>query len=357
MTVDPTLLVQPSIRADPRSRAFAQLLERLGEIDLEPLLVYKISTTVPSALPWLAEQFNVGGLKGWAWQRHEEEERQLIRNAVPLHRLKGTVEGYQTMARITKRAELRSYIAPPDMPFLSRQMTQAEWEFFLAQMPQIRTYRWRSRGNHYGAMFGDFYYQPADEDLDKDSLPYLSDAIQRFRERAFLWRPSDNSETELIVYDREEVAQDGFSTTIKEMAEPGEPIGLFFLDHGDFEVEGLDPSFVGHRSVKGHPFLVDHDARSRIYTLEFDTPYAVPTDGFGRRLVAPGFEQLRVKFDAIAEAGSEVGLHWGGMWFADSNPPIQLQPPAETGPQVRIPWRLSLNFGSDSLAIEGAEEP
>lgn len=346
--MNPVDLVQPSLRADPRSRAFAQILDRLA-IDLTPLLVYHLATTVPGALPWLAEQFNVGGLKGWAWMRHEAEERQLIRNAIPLHRLKGSVEGYKAMGRITKRAELRKYISPPDMPFLSRAMTEAEWADFLSQMPQIRTYRFRSRGNHYGSIFGDFYYQPAEADLDVAGLPYLSDAVQRFRERAFLWRPQDNSETELVVYDREEVAQDGFSTTIQQIAEPGEAIGLFYLDHGDFEAEGLTPTFVGDRSAEGHPFLVDHNPGGRMYRLEFDTPYVVPRDSFQRRLISPGFEQLRVKFDAIAAPGIEVGGHWGAMYLAESSLPIQLQPPLTIPPAVRPPWRLSLNLGADSI--------
>jgi P2-related tail formation protein len=52
------LQVQPSIN-DTRSQAMLALIERLGHLDLSPLLVYRIASVPASALPFLAWQFDV----------------------------------------------------------------------------------------------------------------------------------------------------------------------------------------------------------------------------------------------------------------------------------------------------------
>ena len=52
------LQVQPSIN-DTRAQALLALIERLGEIDLSPLLVYRMASVSDSALPFLAWQFDV----------------------------------------------------------------------------------------------------------------------------------------------------------------------------------------------------------------------------------------------------------------------------------------------------------
>src|ERR1700730_643027 len=52
------LAIQPSIN-DARSRALLLLIERLGALDLTPLLVYRIASVPDSALPFLAWQFDI----------------------------------------------------------------------------------------------------------------------------------------------------------------------------------------------------------------------------------------------------------------------------------------------------------
>ena len=52
------LQVPPSIN-DTRSQALMTLIERLGAIDLTPLLVYRIDSVPASALPFLAWQFDI----------------------------------------------------------------------------------------------------------------------------------------------------------------------------------------------------------------------------------------------------------------------------------------------------------
>ena len=52
------LQIPPSIN-DSRSRALMELVARLGEIDLTPLLVYRIDSVAVEALPFLAWQFDI----------------------------------------------------------------------------------------------------------------------------------------------------------------------------------------------------------------------------------------------------------------------------------------------------------
>jgi P2-related tail formation protein len=52
------LQIPPSIK-DSRSQALMDLVQRLGEIDLTPLLVYRIDSVPASALPFLAWQFDI----------------------------------------------------------------------------------------------------------------------------------------------------------------------------------------------------------------------------------------------------------------------------------------------------------
>jgi P2-related tail formation protein len=71
--------------------AFDEMVEeRLSNIDVEAVLIYLIDTVNASALPILAEQFDVLGIKGFGLVQTEEEQREVIKKAIELHRFKGT---------------------------------------------------------------------------------------------------------------------------------------------------------------------------------------------------------------------------------------------------------------------------
>ena len=116
------LQIPPSID-DARSRALLRLAERLGAIDLVPLLVYRLDSVPDSALPYLAWQFDI---LSPLWQmiappslsidaltnidalinidtlaeglppgsggenRQTAIQRELLKAAIPLHRFRGT---------------------------------------------------------------------------------------------------------------------------------------------------------------------------------------------------------------------------------------------------------------------------
>lgn len=61
------------------------------DLPVESLLMYVVDSAPEDALYYLAEQFNVLGWKGWNLANTEEDRRTLIKNAITLHRKKGTV--------------------------------------------------------------------------------------------------------------------------------------------------------------------------------------------------------------------------------------------------------------------------
>lgn len=64
--------------------------DRLDQLPLEKLMIYIIETVDAKALPYLAEQFNVLGNRGWRWATTEASQRELIKKAIYLHKIEGT---------------------------------------------------------------------------------------------------------------------------------------------------------------------------------------------------------------------------------------------------------------------------
>lgn len=75
---------------DERTRALLELLDRVDDLDLARLLVYRIADVDASALPHLGWQFHVMGIEGWDACQTDEERRALLLRAIELHRFKGT---------------------------------------------------------------------------------------------------------------------------------------------------------------------------------------------------------------------------------------------------------------------------
>lgn len=85
------LLLPPPLASDERFSILANIAaERFAQIDLTALLVYLVDIVDASALPSLAEQFHVQELEGWLFAANEQEKRELIKQAIELHKYKGT---------------------------------------------------------------------------------------------------------------------------------------------------------------------------------------------------------------------------------------------------------------------------
>lgn len=63
---------------------------RFAALELDKLLVYMIDTCDAKALPYLAEQFDLLGLKGWNAAKTDQDRRNLLKRAVELRRYNGT---------------------------------------------------------------------------------------------------------------------------------------------------------------------------------------------------------------------------------------------------------------------------
>lgn len=82
---------------DVRFEAFAELVEtRFSALDLTVLLVYIIDHVHASALPHLAWQFHIMGYEGWTLAETETQKRTLLKQALNLHRFKGTPWAIET---------------------------------------------------------------------------------------------------------------------------------------------------------------------------------------------------------------------------------------------------------------------
>ncbi|EBV8143227.1 phage tail protein I [Salmonella enterica subsp. enterica serovar Thompson] len=85
------LLLPPPLASDERFSILANIAaERFAQIDLTALLVYLVDIVDASALPSLAGQFHVQGLEGWLFAANKQEKRELIKQAIELHKYKGT---------------------------------------------------------------------------------------------------------------------------------------------------------------------------------------------------------------------------------------------------------------------------
>lgn len=89
-------ILASAIKDTPHLAAFDVLAKhRLGLVEIDALLVYVIDTVDVSALPYLAQQFDVLGYKGMRLATTEAQQRELIKRAIELKRFSGTVWAVQ----------------------------------------------------------------------------------------------------------------------------------------------------------------------------------------------------------------------------------------------------------------------
>ena len=64
--------------------------EQFKNIQMDVLNLTNIDTISPDTLPHLAEQYHITGDEGWIYCKNETEKRTLLKNAVQLHKYRGT---------------------------------------------------------------------------------------------------------------------------------------------------------------------------------------------------------------------------------------------------------------------------
>jgi hypothetical protein len=85
-------LIPESIR-DTSTLALNEVIDRMGTLDITPLLIYLVDYVDSSALPHLIEQFHVAGNEGAALAENDTNRRSLVKGAIAMHRMKGTPAG------------------------------------------------------------------------------------------------------------------------------------------------------------------------------------------------------------------------------------------------------------------------
>ncbi|MDR3134252.1 MAG: phage tail protein [Prevotellaceae bacterium] len=89
--MDDKHVIASSLANNELAKAFSELVaERWDNWDLSPFLVYLVDVCAPAALPYLAEQFDIAGLQGFELAANEQQQRELIKRSIALHKYIGT---------------------------------------------------------------------------------------------------------------------------------------------------------------------------------------------------------------------------------------------------------------------------
>lgn len=145
------LPLQPPLAGDERFTRLATLAaERFAQLDLTALLIYLVDLVDTSALPSLAEQFHVQGLEGWLFARDERQKRDLIKQAIELHRYRGTPWAVRQVLKILALdgdiSEWFEYGGDPyffrmDVTLETRGLTEDEFNALIALIHEYKNVR------------------------------------------------------------------------------------------------------------------------------------------------------------------------------------------------------------------------
>ncbi|WP_294591769.1 phage tail protein [uncultured Rikenella sp.] len=84
-------VIASGISDNELARAFSELVaDRWDNWDLSLFMAYLVDICAPAALPYLAEQFDVDGLQGFAIAENEQQQREIIKRSIALHKYIGT---------------------------------------------------------------------------------------------------------------------------------------------------------------------------------------------------------------------------------------------------------------------------
>jgi len=84
-------VIASSLADNELAKAFSELVaERWDNFDITPFMVYLVDSCETSVLSYLADQFDVAGLQGFEIAENEEQQRELIKRSIALHKFIGT---------------------------------------------------------------------------------------------------------------------------------------------------------------------------------------------------------------------------------------------------------------------------
>ena len=84
--MDDKNVIASAISDNELARAFSEMVaDRWDNWDLSEFLPYLVDTVAPSALPYLADQFDIDGLQGFGMAETEQQQRDIIKKSIALH--------------------------------------------------------------------------------------------------------------------------------------------------------------------------------------------------------------------------------------------------------------------------------
>lgn len=268
--------------ATPLERDIEQTQDRLLAINPDEITrLYRPHQISSALLPWLAWAFDVP-----FWPDDPQLKRKLVADSWRLHRLRGTLGGMKAIAGY-QDAEIVRAITPPAKVHLSPSLTVDERNEFLQRYPQLRIYRYRTYGQRIGAMLHRCFTNAGSK-----HWPLISDAVQRFLPRAYLWR--SGTETELSILERQQVISQRETLTITEIRQPATAGWVSFCNRPNFPLRHLAGS----------------DAAKRLYRLRLTGSYTDRSEVLRRETHAPGLSLIDVRYDSVAETG-QINPHAG----------------------------------------------
>ena len=263
-------LIPPGIK-DLNTETLNELIDRLGTLDLTPLLVYIIDHVDSSALPHLAWQFHI---EGWELAQTEQEKRIFIKRAIELHRYKGTLFGIKTACTLAGSKLIRAR-TPDIRTYLSLSLTDKDRDKFYELFPELRLTKFAWAGKRY-MKYKKFF--PSAKLYAYDSL-----AIERYGHRAFLFK--NRTLQPLKTYTIQYAIKEKTAEEKVEVRKEGKAYG----------------SFTKSNLLK---YLVNHNAKERLYTLSLPVLYTDYEPITRTETITPSTEPITSKYETLQERGN-----------------------------------------------------
>lgn len=254
-----------------------------------------------NALPHLA-----WGLSVDIWNKMwpVERKRWVAARALPMHQIKGTLEGIRQHIALVDGEVLR-VIRPPAKFYAGRSMTTDERIAFLSRFPQLRIYPYRSRGIRHrrGFYAGSETIKTflADEKADPTKLGFarLSDAEARFGRRAFYFEPIDGSLTPMRWLERTTLTRHGDVVEFEQVGKRGRRGRRFFSG-----------GYAGAAYVASERLAI-----RRTYTVRMERQYEFTDELRVLKGISPSLAPIDVRPKPTAErvAFRTFGLYAGGL--------------------------------------------
>lgn len=249
-----------------------------------PIRDLKAWDRIPDALlPYLAWELSVDL---WEDDWPIAMKRDVVRRAVEMHRLKGTLEGIRQHVRLAG-GEVVAARVPPDGFYPDPAMTKEEREAFLSRFRQIRTYPFRANGM---AQFGAFLgrgYGLAGLFAGK-FYPTAMGAEARLGMRATLFDPLTGVEIDVRRAVRTKVDRAGVATEFEEIRLPGKASAFLFA--------GGPP--------RARVFVADRGVDGRVYRLGIDRAFTETSDRLHVAAITPAEEPIDVRPTRVARRGT-----------------------------------------------------